>query len=232
MVDDAASMATDWYETTVLLETLAVKIRSLRTMDKTDLYFTKGGLPVLHKKDILAEIVEEMGRHRSKESPKTKPNITMSLDAIFKDFKTQQKASSKKRPYWTLIILTNGYWTAQPKEDPRDIIVKFLKELYRERPEDMAERPFSIQFIHIGARKGIEFWHQDLDDFLREVINSETGKPFDDIIDVEPANGDINKMLLGSYREKWHKVEQERAAWIGESRENEADNKKRVTHES
>ncbi|KAI8622993.1 hypothetical protein F5Y19DRAFT_493701 [Xylariaceae sp. FL1651] len=103
----------------------------------------------------------------------------------------------------TIIVLTDGVWGGVAKDDTAECLVKArigsLRNIYPSFESGVgvpAKSRFTIQFIRFGP--GLE------GNALLDRLDTDFDKDcHSNIIDAEPANGDVYKMLLGSISEEW-----------------------------
>lgn len=95
-------------------------------------------------------------------------------------------SSPKAMTPWglNLYVLTDGMW--QPKNDPSRIIKPLIRGL---RERNLPENQVGIQFIRFG--------HQQKGAALLDYLDADTSSGLD-IVDTEPAEGNVLKMLLGA----------------------------------
>ncbi|KAI0484791.1 hypothetical protein GGR56DRAFT_680530 [Xylariaceae sp. FL0804] len=212
LVDNGSSMAEHWSEATFLLEVLVW--RSLGyDEDGMELYFTNPNtqtrvLP--RKREAVEDFVRAMNEARPEgEGPRAHmTNICEQLKAITLDYvKNKADVKVSERPK-TIIILTDGVWAGTASDEPEETIKNWyhaLKGLNGHvdpgngpaEEEDLAHaRPITFQFVAFGQHApGIAHMRR-LDDYLES-------DEYPDLIDVEPSNGDLYKMLLGSLDQGW-----------------------------
>ncbi|KAL2075033.1 hypothetical protein VTL71DRAFT_8813 [Oculimacula yallundae] len=102
----------------------------------------------------------------------------------------------------TLIILTDGVWKGiTEKRTVAEMIVSKLEMWYDKAllKEMMQDRGVSLQFVQFGNDPQASAVFGLMDDNLR----ASDGKKIPDIIDVEPATGNVKKMILGSLSNEW-----------------------------
>ncbi|KXH63874.1 hypothetical protein CSAL01_03108 [Colletotrichum salicis] len=221
VVDNGDSMRQHWTEASYVLKLLVW--RSLGYDDDgMELYFTNPATQAsvkqrkTQKLEDFTNAMERADPHRAP-PPGYKTNVLRKLDGIFSDY--TQRAHTKLKPQ-TIIYLTDGAWQDSPPDsDLEDAIMARFKALAaaclpRTAPPASASddgmdnvskmlkkhRPTMIQFIAFGHNQaGIDRMKR-LDD---HVPNSN----FPDFIDMEPSNGDVHKMFLGSLDPSWDQSE-------------------------
>ncbi|KAF2438416.1 hypothetical protein P171DRAFT_160681 [Karstenula rhodostoma CBS 690.94] len=220
LVDNSSSMRPYWAEATYLLEALVLMAKK-SDKDGMDLYFT---VPESRKtKERIFEAVLE-GKKDEKQfrqamvdkAPQqgmwTKTDIIAPLRTIFDEFlgAPSDQKQSKSKMKWakktqdgpkalTLLILTDGTWEGM--KDP-DAINNYIEELLKNLTDqgmikshtDGFNRFASIEFIQFGDDPTVTERLRALDDGMEF-------KGYQDIIDHEmfSVNGDVRKMLLGSF---------------------------------
>ena len=208
LVDNAESMKTGWYRATYLLETLVMKAFH-QDPDGMDLNFTTGTVKV-EGKDKSSVFVTGMEKGHPKLGVTT--NMVESLSKIFNDYVTRLRNSRQTTRDATLIILTDGLWAGtNRKQGVKEKIIQFLQVL-DSLHHSMKHRPFSIEFVQFGDDPVATRRLKHLDNFLRYPRPGSRGSGFaqeggasrhKDMIDTERADGDVNKMLLGSFVEAY-----------------------------
>lgn len=127
-------------------------------------------------------------------------------------------SAARERKPKTILILTDGIWEGTNEKDVDTLITSHIKLLGLANPRDRYNaahfRPVTFEFIRFGHDPaGMERLRR-LDDDLKErgvpsvspnIIshhrcNSDHAS-FSDLIDTEPADGDVYKMFLGSISE-------------------------------
>ncbi|KAK3365510.1 hypothetical protein B0T24DRAFT_636000 [Lasiosphaeria ovina] len=108
-----------------------------------------------------------------------------------------RKHAKKEKKKLTLIILTDGVWPGiSKKETVANEIIRALEKWQDKVPlkEQLGSRGLSIQFVRFGDDpKAIEIL-----DWMDNELSTMNGEQLPDIIDHEPATGNIYKMILGS----------------------------------
>lgn len=153
LVDNAETMEDFWDEATFLLETLAMKLKSL---DKNgiDLSFT-GGKNTLYNLRKPSALKEAMEDPRIKPVSGVRTDMRKSLGDILEDF-------GRFPEHETLVVLTDGKWQGMGanKYDVDELIIKFLKDQGK-----VAEK-LTIQFIQFGDDVDATFRLRRLDNDL------------------------------------------------------------------
>lgn len=197
LVDNGQTMLEHWYEATFVLEMLYSKCTKLDE-DGIDLYFTGGNEKVLNAKGK-----EGLNKIRAKmlESDSSKPtkhshtNMANPLKILLDAWLTKYKENRDQQKSLTIIVLTDGKWVGnQYQPDAVDqAIIQFDGQL-RSHAGLTPDRSVSIQFVSFG---------NDLDALHRldRLDNDLKYKGVADIVDTEPSNGDVYKMILGSIDE-------------------------------
>ncbi|KAJ4356762.1 uncharacterized protein N0V89_004798 [Didymosphaeria variabile] len=218
LVDNSSSMRPYWAEAVYLLETLVLMAKK-SDKDGMDLYFTVPNPGKTNEKSFKASLEGEKDEAKYRKimtdkGPKngiwTETNIIAPIRNIFNEFLSPDQGQSKSKPSWrrktsderkalTLLILTNGAWHAM--KDP-DAINSYIEELLKhltaqgiiKNDTDSSERFVSIEFIQFGDDPTVTERLRALDDGMEF-------KGYQDIIDHEmfSVNGDVRKMLLGSF---------------------------------
>ncbi|ETS80775.1 hypothetical protein PFICI_08304 [Pestalotiopsis fici W106-1] len=114
------------------------------------------------------------------------------------DFLNQGKGKTYSHKV-TLIIFTDGVWRDQQRQLIELAIEKWLRYNKMKGAIDMDPRQYSIQFIHFGNESGSFKALESMGDGLCKGID------VTDVIDVERADGNIHKMIMGSLYDTWHR---------------------------
>jgi hypothetical protein len=140
-----------------------------------------------------------------------KCNMKLSLDRIVESWLAEyekSKKDSKRRAIASMFhshkpkngvniyVLTDGIWQTKPHSlgGVDEMIKKVVKRL---NDKAMAADYIGIQFIRFGNDKyGIERLEKLDRDLGRRGVN-------EDIVDTEPCDGNVLKMLLGSFNSYW-----------------------------
>ncbi|KAF2400193.1 hypothetical protein EJ06DRAFT_420275 [Trichodelitschia bisporula] len=196
LVDNGSTMTEHWDKATELIDILAQLAVGL-DKDGMDLVFTNS-----------SETVSNHNWHgwfknamrRAKPQDLVYTDIKAALGNIFGEY--QNSSRFRKPPKrTTLIILTDGVWKGtEVKEDVEEKIQVFIKWLMGVSGGH-EDRSFSIQFIQFGNDLEATQRLKRLDDELVKL------KGIPDIVDTEPADGNIYKMLLGSFVEHFDRSE-------------------------
>ncbi|KAI0024210.1 hypothetical protein F4780DRAFT_776037 [Xylariomycetidae sp. FL0641] len=197
LVDNSPSMNPHWKHASKVMHVLAWRALSYDE-DGMELYFsnpeTKAKVDRKQQGVLDFDKAMKAGEPQlNKQGPRA--TITPVLARIMTNFTSSYSGGSTKKSK-TIIVLTDGVWEDVDGEHSVDTLIK--TELPRlgwdqsEPPEQFAKkRLLTIQFIRFGYHpQGMERLRR-LDDDLREA-----GIP--DIVDTEPATGDVYKMFLGS----------------------------------
>ncbi|KAJ0103838.1 uncharacterized protein J7T55_000466 [Diaporthe amygdali] len=127
-------------------------------------------------------------------------NITHVLDGILGNWSSNFIKKEKKK--LTLIILTDGIWSGvRNKGTVKGGIVHAVERAQNQGAlrKQIGERGLSIQFVRFGHDEEAIAKLEHMDNNLEDT----DGQPLPDIIDHEPADGNIFKMILGSLDSKY-----------------------------
>lgn len=220
LVDNSSTMRPYWAEATYLLETLVLMAKK-SDKDGMDLYFT---VPNSHKTkersfDAVLEGKKDEKQFRQAMTDKapqkgiwTTTDMIAPLRNIFDEFlgSPPDQKQPKSKMKWTkktqdapkaltLLIFTDGSWKAMDNPDAiNNYIEDLLKSLTAQGiirgDTDGFNRFASIEFIQFGDDPTVTERLRALDDGMEF-------KGYQDIIDHEmfSVNGDVRKMLLGSF---------------------------------
>lgn len=122
-------------------------------------------------------------------------NINEVLDGILRPWSTGFHEGDKKK--LTLIVLTDGIWAGvRNKRIVASCIKNAVETALNRGPlrKQLGQRGLSIQFVRFGNDPQA----MEILDYMDNHLAGDDGKPLPDIIDHEPANGDVVKMILGS----------------------------------
>ncbi|KAL8998393.1 MAG: hypothetical protein Q9169_002521 [Polycauliona sp. 2 TL-2023] len=202
LVDDGESMRRHWAWAKALLVTLVEKAAG-QDENGLDLSFTLSKEKLENEKSKSSKWEKRMKEAEPVTGART--NMRNPLHKILRQYLEyvkdvwHRKRSQPTKTYrkMTLIVLTDGIWAGmgQNQNAVNDTIVKFVRELELV-VGDLVDRPFSIEFVQFGHDPEATYRLRRLDTDMKW-----SGIP--DIIDTEPADGDINKMLLGSFVEEY-----------------------------
>ncbi|KAI1339834.1 hypothetical protein F5Y15DRAFT_415753 [Xylariaceae sp. FL0016] len=212
LVDNGSSMHSQWSEATFVLRVLVW--RSLGyDEDGMELYFTDPSTAA-GVSQTTSQTLEGFMREMRKAKPRPPgPNthqtdITIKLNELFLQYAKDKGNSNKQERPKTIIVLTDGAWEALPSENDIKAFQGCFNLLLdrlgiggtsprKSLLEDFSRtRPVTIQFVAFGSNPDRQGRMKRLDD---EFENSE----YPDFIDMEPSNGDVHKMFLGSLDPKW-----------------------------
>ncbi|KAL8911664.1 MAG: hypothetical protein Q9171_003191 [Xanthocarpia ochracea] len=192
-----------WAWTKFLLRTL-VQIVAGQDENGLDLSFTLGKQKLENEKAMSKLWEKRMDEAEPRSESWT--NMKAPLQEILSGYLDYVKHVQKQKRYQptktyrklTLIILTDGIWAGMGNNQHavNDIIVNFMHDL-EAVIGDLVDRPVSIEFIQLGNDPEATYRLRRLDKDIK--LNR-----IPDIIDTEPASGDVNKMLLGSFVKGWY----------------------------
>ena len=179
LIDDSESLKEHWREVQGLFEILSYMVKK-RDPDGIDLYFTTSNEKHNAKK------TSKLSRQLEKRQPHGTSDMERSLRFIIEKYREPHKRArrlflepNKQRPKEecprTLYILTDSKWPPVASK-----IDSMVREFNRDKP---SFQPWLFQFIQFG--------HGADDTCQLEGLPS-------DIVDTEPANGNVWKMLLGA----------------------------------
>ncbi|KAL8962851.1 MAG: hypothetical protein Q9193_000811 [Seirophora villosa] len=195
VVDNGESMKPHWPMAKALLKVLVHKIAGQHE-NGLDLTFTLGSQKLENQKCNSKNWEKVMERARP--MPETRTNMKRPLGEIFSRFLKQVQQHMKYRSTQsvrklTLIVLTDGIWAGMGNTQAsiNDIIVSFVQRVEK-HIGDLIDRPVSIEFIQFGK-------DQEATYRLRQLDTEMMWQGIPDVIDTEPADGDVYRMLLGSF---------------------------------
>ncbi|TVY33614.1 Serine/threonine-protein kinase [Lachnellula subtilissima] len=195
LIDDSVSMKPHWDKSNdgpgvvKVFEALSYLVKETDD-DGIDLLFTVSGDRVSDRKSTKKLVLLVKEREHKGDT-----DINLRLNRLFDDYKAefQKKSRFSKDPKkvkpLSLYILTNGVW--EKGSDLSEIIRLLVKKL-----EDMGKtrEQVGIEFISFGANLVGLGRMKSLDSELSLSM---------DIIDHEPSDGNVWKMLLGSFNNTW-----------------------------
>ncbi|XXG99358.1 hypothetical protein Hte_005695 [Hypoxylon texense] len=192
LVDNDTSMTPYWEAMTTVLETLVSKVETL-DKDGLDIEFTIGNQHNSHGvsgSKVLSKFKGAKQESLSRSFP-IGTDMAKTLTHIFDGYLRGVRRAT------TLIILTDGIWPGTV--DSRNVevsIAEFLKKPMLEKK--LEKRWFTIQFISFG--------HQTPD--ILNHLDDEIGKTYSipDVIDTEHVSGDVYKMILGSFVDRFDAI--------------------------
>ncbi|XTI93229.1 kinase-like protein [Cenococcum geophilum] len=187
IIDDSSSMCEHWDKVLDLLDTLAYIVKPLDP-DGVEIYFTINDEH--YTKRNSSDLVRIAERARPLKCSSRLSNISIKLGSILEDY---EKGLKKPERGWfgprevrkkSIYVFTDGVW--RPQADaagPIKSLVSTLEQLRKPRNQ------IGIQFIQFGG---------DVDGHARlAYLDSQMGLSMD-IVDTEPCNGNVWKMLLGA----------------------------------
>ncbi|KAK1528151.1 hypothetical protein CPAR01_12709 [Colletotrichum paranaense] len=211
LVDNGTSMREHWDQATFILGGLVW--RSLGYDENgMELCFTNPDTnPAAHIRESPKQEVEtftdamKLAKPSSNDKMSVETMIVPELARIINDY--SRAMISRRRPKKkTIIVLTDGVWNGMHIPNTLDehlkAVFQLLRDLHKDLPlrnsphnqgqEDIEKiRPITIQFVRFGTNEIGKERLRHLDDDLTNY-----GCP--DLIDTEPADGDVYKMFLGS----------------------------------
>lgn len=202
LIDDSTSMQDHWAEVQTLFSLLAYMVKD-SDPDGIELYFTI--LPSKYREKHVTNLLKRV----KERFPYGDSDVKSRLWTILQDYQTKLHHQNAPKSIWgkhtapkpprplNLYILTDGVW--QPDCDasmPIQYLVEKLEEL------KLPDGQVGIEFISFGNDKtGLE---------RMERLDSELNLKRD-IVDTEPSNGNVWKMLLGAIN-KWFDDDEEKKA--------------------
>lgn len=163
-----------WDETIFLLETLVMKAYG-QDDDGMELTFTNGPV-TFHRTDSASEVKRLMERSSLKPAKNVRTNMRASLNKILNEYLEQiqrhqkaDKGKNKKKELkkLTILVLTDGIWSANPRDnDVEDMIVNFAGKLEEQYKDYGTTRQVSIEFVQLGYDEAAAFRMRCLDDEL------------------------------------------------------------------
>ncbi|KAH7409344.1 kinase-like domain-containing protein [Cadophora sp. MPI-SDFR-AT-0126] len=194
LIDNSESMKAHWEEVTILVGILAYMVKP----------FDANGLEMMYtissSKSITSKNSSKLVTSLEKTKPAGMSDISIRLNSILEQYKSKihevygagskvtAKARSDVRPL-TLYVLTDGVW--QPKCDAETPIKNLVRKLLELK---VSPKQVGVQFIYFGNNPIGKARVTKLDDKII-IEGSDTQL---DIVDTEPSNGNVWKMLLGS----------------------------------
>ncbi|OCL10566.1 kinase-like protein [Glonium stellatum] len=191
IVDNSPSMRPHWSQVIKVLDLLAY-ITKEKDPNGLELYFTmKAGR---HSGSKSTDLVKKAQSRKAREGATDLSDLYPRIRDIFGEY----KKNLKRKPLWgsarrpmSLYILTDGNW--QPQRDTEICIAELVRAL-----DESDQYQVGIEFIQFGNHAVGTDRLKHLDDGLKR----EFGLKWD-IIDTEPAEGNVLKMLLGAIN-KWY----------------------------
>ncbi|KAK8072053.1 hypothetical protein PG996_005401 [Apiospora saccharicola] len=142
-------------------------------------------------------------------------DMSASLACILDRHLINHSSSSGMKRNLTVFVLTDGLWERHRGNDTTvdDYITNFIQKIpdpvfdsakltSNSAEGKLRERPISVQFIRFGHDKDARDRLQRLDNDLKNREHL-VGRACADMIDTEHAEGDVPKMLLGSFIEEF-----------------------------
>ncbi|KUJ18189.1 uncharacterized protein LY89DRAFT_41524 [Mollisia scopiformis] len=195
LVDNSETMIPYWYEATYLLETLLFKLRGLEG-NGIDLQFGSSHLKIEGSKHSrffqgFKDIVAAMGSSVAKPKIGNGSNLLFRLLAIVNAHLRLIRREGGQP--LLLYVLTDGIWQ---DESQRDVVAGNLRETLIRLGHDGPS--VAIQFIRFGDDPVAIDRLNRLDDGRFRFVDVNVCS-----IDVEPARGNVYKMLLGTITKKF-----------------------------
>lgn len=219
LVDNGSTMCQHWPMMRSLVIVLAALLYG-QDDNGMDIYFTSSNtrhgpfteptefVKIINKMEPAERYpkTDKQGRKRSLNDDGRANDIRTSLNEILSLVGTQPKHMTKENytRKLTLIIFTDGRWVGiKKKRTVAEQIVHWVNRWgdkdHLQKMLENENRGLSFQFVQFGndkqATKEFEYMDNDL-------ANTD-GTRLPDIIDVEPADGNVNKMILGSVTTYW-----------------------------
>lgn len=189
-------MREEWFKVTFVLEKLAQKAAWI-DKDGMDLEAVDGSeTKKIQEASLRQDIKAFMESSRVKPRRDSSTDMSKKLgEALFNWLQGFQRDSQNMKKL-TLIILTDGRWTGmQNPQGVEEVIVRFDKNLKLMAGNNLLKRCVSIQFISFGDDPDALYRLRHLDNDLKY------DRSIEDIVDTEHYDGDVYKMLLGSFVE-------------------------------
>ncbi|CZR54532.1 uncharacterized protein PAC_04416 [Phialocephala subalpina] len=200
IVDNAESMSEHWGRAKFLLETLLLVADGLDD-DGVDLIFTRGAVKAEGFKDKAEKIMKKMNDPKARPRQGVYTAMQTTLQHVFDEYIAKQPEHGSKLKERAIIVLTDGLWDDTSRQgDVARTIVSFAQRLEKILGRSPNDRLVSIEFIQFGNDLEATFQLRRLDNELKN-----EGIP--DLVDTEHCNGDVNKMLLGSFNEAYDAVD-------------------------
>lgn len=190
-------MSEHWHEVTFVLEMLYSKCTKLDE-DGIDVHFTGGNEKVRNAKgkDGLSKIRAKMlESNDSRPTEDCHTDMASPLTKLLGAWLTTYKKKRDQQKSLTIIVLTDGKWIGNRYQpDAVDKAIEKFDVQLRQHAGLTPERSVSIQFVSFGNDPDALHRLDRLDNDLKY-------KGVADIVDTEPSNGDVYKMILGSIDE-------------------------------
>ncbi|CAJ2504353.1 Uu.00g117470.m01.CDS01 [Anthostomella pinea] len=225
LVDNGSSMLDHWGEAKYLLRVLVW--RSLGYDDDgMELYFTdpKTTAKVSRRKTQIVEnfmSAMDQAKPRPRGRGEHRTHLLLKLSDIVNDYASKKYNSAIREKAKTIIIFTDGVWEDQGEVETTienwydRLRMRSLHTSSNSTHQDQAvradtpqgireassshfaeSRPITFQFVAFGHdAEGIDRMKR-LDDNFQNTC-------YPDLIDMEPSNGDVYKMFLGSLDSRW-----------------------------
>ena len=173
LVDNAESMAENWYEATEVLDML-VKLAKGLDHNGMDLRFTTGNVTLVET-DSASKFRSKMhaARPKTNSNERAYTDIRRPLGHVLDDYldklRYKEKSPKFKVNDVVLLILTDGIWAGMGKNQSAvGEQIKLFSNNLKALKNDIKVRPFSIEFIQFGNDDDATKTLRYLDDYLGE----------------------------------------------------------------
>ncbi|KFY93298.1 hypothetical protein V500_03785 [Pseudogymnoascus sp. VKM F-4518 (FW-2643)] len=192
LIDDSESMSQYWKQVREVFEALSYIVKQVDP-DGFDLWFTGGSNKPMENCQKSTAALQAVELRKGRGATDINVKLTQIFDAYIDDLRKPRhrilsRVSKPIKPL-NLYVLTDGVW--EEHCDPRSLVGNFVRQL-----DDLRKVKGSvgIQFISFGQDPVGLKRMRDLDSSLNLKL---------DIVDTEPWDGDVWKMLLGAINETY-----------------------------
>ncbi|KAF2139612.1 uncharacterized protein K452DRAFT_320254 [Aplosporella prunicola CBS 121167] len=200
LIDDTNSMKNHWGNVDMIFGLLAYMVKDVDP-DGIELFFSSAEKGFKGKNT--SELSKMLKKRHDKHSTDTS-GIRERLNELFKRYLDdydngnrpqtglfpRKPASFKEKGRMTIYVFTDGEWYQDPRVDVENLIMSFIKDL---RKRNIKRKRVGIQFITFDVAKGSE-----KDKFFEKLDWGLSPNRSYDIVDAEPFEKNVWKMLLGS----------------------------------
>ncbi|KIW28384.1 uncharacterized protein PV07_08052 [Cladophialophora immunda] len=197
LMDDSMSMKPFLNRAITVVTTLGMKVAQMQDPRKTELLLTSDAGTV-HRNWTARQLQDLMRKSYAKPVRDLRIDTSQSLRRAFSRCMQRMDTGLESTPSVldgvTWIVLTDGVWADMTGEQAVDELLDDLIAALDKVPNNgLLRRPVHVEFILFGYdRRGWE-----------RLLRLDSEPKYRGIVDTEPENGNIYKMLLGKFLNEW-----------------------------